>query len=268
MVKYRNPRNDELLAEQEAADAEQALMNEPAKNVEDEGFKKRYGDLRRFQAQKELEAKGRIDELERKLDQALRGQIKPPKSAEDVEAWSKNYPEFAGILETIVSSRIKEATTSTNEKLGKLEQDRQEFEAEKAVTELRRRHPDFDKLAKSDNFHQWLEEQDQVARDAIYNGFNVKAADLVIKAYKADSKIPTSNIEVEDGFSGRQAAQAVQTRTRTEAPDFDGGDYEFTESQIERESKKNRKWFDANEAKILSASQRGKILYDLSGGAR
>jgi len=39
-------------------------------------------------------------------------------------------------------------------------------------------------------------------------------------------------------------------------------------SQIESESNKNPRWWDANEAKIEEAERKGKILYDLSGGAR
>lgn len=269
MVKYRNPNKELEMLEAEEVEKQEELLKEPAKNVEEEVWKKRYGDQQRYLNQVKSDMKVQIDELNKKLEQALRGQIKAPKSDDDIDAWRAQYPEFDAILETILQKRIHEATASTNKKLEEIENERTKLEADKAVEKLRSLHPDFDELAKSEAFHVWLKEQDESAQHAIYRGFNVKAADLVIKAYKADNKIlKKSKVDEDEGFSGRDAAKVVRVPRAVETPVEDFGDYEFTESQIESMSKKNRKWFNDNEEKIMSAMRRGKVFMDITGGAR
>lgn len=269
MVKYRNSKFDEVEKELEEQDAEQKLLNTPAVTVEEEQWKKRYGDLRRYVDQVKNESKTQIDELKRQYDQALRGQVRPPKSDEEVDAWMQQYPEFASILGTLLAKRDSQRDAEMKEKLTKLEQKQAQLDAQEAIAELKKLHPDFEKLARSEDFHNWLKEQDQSARDAIYDGYNVKRADLVIKAYKADKKYSrTPKINVDEEFDNRTAAATVRTPVSAEPSNFDFGDYEYTESQIDRESRKNARWYEANEAKITEALRRGKVLFDLSGAAR
>lgn len=265
MARYRNPKHAEEDKIIEGIEAHEDVMKTPAVNVEEETWKKRYGDQRRYVDSVKAESKAKLDELERKLDMALRGQIKAPKSNEDVEAWMQQYPEFAGILETIVQQRIREATSTTDQKLAKIEEKSAELEKEKAILALRKLHPDFDELVKSQDFHTWLTEQDQDIQNAIYKSLNVKRADFVIKMYKADTK-PTSDDD--DTFTSASAARKVRSTRVADEPIEGAGDYDFTESQIERLGKKDRNWYSKNEDKIMDAMRRGKVLMDISGGAR
>jgi hypothetical protein len=86
----------------------------------------------------------------------------------------------------------------------------------------------------------------------------------VISKYKAEKN---KSSKVEDDFDAPAAAKVAKRSAPKDEPTING-DYEFTESQIDRESKRNRKWYEQNEAKIMDAHRRGKVLFDLSGGAR
>ena len=263
MAKYRNPNKELETLETEALEALEREYQEPAKTVEEEIWKKRAGDKDRYINQIKAETKAEIEALKHKLDQALRGQIKPPKSDEEVEAWTKEYPEFASILETIVQKRIDDATKETKKTIGELSVQQKQLEVEKAKLALKKLHPDFDKLVNDEDFHTWLGKQKQKLQDAIYRSLDVDEADFVITMYKNSKKSP----KVEDNFDGRGAAEAVRTPKTIEELG-DGGDYDFSESQVERESKNNRRWYEQNETKIMDAVRKGRFLYDLTGGAR
>lgn len=265
MAKYRNQRKDLEDLETQELENQENLLKEPAANVEEETWKKRYADNQRYLSQIKADAKQREVELERKLDQALRGQLKAPKSDEDVENWMKEYPEFAGILETIVQKRIKEATSSTTEKLNEISDRQRKLDAEEARMALKKLHPDLDTLAQDKVFHEWLSKQKPRYQDAIYRSLDLDDADLVITKYKAE--VLGGNKSKVDEFSNRDVAKVVRTPKVSEPVD-DYGDYEYTESGIEKASKGNRKWYEQNEPKILDAMRRGKVLFDVSGGAR
>lgn len=266
MTKYRNPRKEQENLETEAMEQEMELMKEPAANVEEESWKKRYADLRRYQSKAEENLKRENEELTKRLELALKGHIKAPKSDEEIEAWMSEYPEFAGILETIVQKRISEATSKTQVKLEQLEQEQKNIEREKAVIELKKRHSDFEKLVKSSEFHDWLSNQSKKDQDAIYRSLDVDDADFVIGKFKARKNSSKSQGDDEE-FDFNEAAKVVKTSSNRE-PIEDFGDYDFTESQIERESKRNRNWYSQNEEKIMTALRKGRILMDISGGAR
>jgi len=265
MTKYRNPRIEAEMAEVEELEKDEQLMAEPATSVDEEVWKKRYGDLRRHSDQVQNETKSKVAELERKLEQALRGQLKAPKSDEDVELWMREYPEFAGILETIVQNRIKEATSQTEAKLSQVEFKQKELDAKEAFMYLKDLHPDLNKLlAKDSDFRKWLDKQPEKYKNKM-NSLDVEEASLVISKYKAENKKSSKSKVDEDDFQDKDAAKVVRNRSVVEEPDADAGDYEFSESQIQ---KNGSRFYIANEAAIESAIRRGKFLYDLSGGAR
>ena len=57
-------------------------------------FKKRYGDLRRHLADKEKGWNDRIENLEKQLNLATKNELVLPKSEDEIDAWSKKYPDF------------------------------------------------------------------------------------------------------------------------------------------------------------------------------
>lgn len=264
MVKYRNPRHEQENLETEFVEQEMEILKEPANNVEEELWKKRYSDLRKHQTKTADEFKNQVTELERKLELALRGQIKAPKSDEEIESWMKEYPEFASILETIVQKRIHEATSKTESELSNIREEQKKIDRERAVLELRKLHPDFEKLVKDQGFHEWLAKQSQKHQDAIYRGLDVEDAAFVIDKYKAQNG---SKSQGDEDPNMNDVAKVVKSSSSRE-PIENFGDYDYTESEIEKKSRSNAKWFEQNEEKIMTALRKGRVLMDLSGGAR
>ena len=98
MAKYKREQGlDTLEKEIEAEMAKgqpQPQVQEPEPvDAEDASFKKRYGDLRRHSQQLMQQKDTEIQKLQQQLDSAAKGQIKFPKTDEEIDEWSKKYPD-------------------------------------------------------------------------------------------------------------------------------------------------------------------------------
>ena len=267
MALYRNAREEAEMEEVEAYEQEEEVMAVEPVTVEEAMWKKRYADLRRHSEQIKAEAKAEAEALKSRYEQLARGQVKLPKSEEDVVEWMGKYPEFAGILETIVSKRVEDGTRDAKRRLAELETKQQELTVQEAVMKLKKRHPDFDELRNSEDFWAWLDKQSGRDKAAILEDLDVDNAAFVLDKYKSQKKKVKTRDEDDTNFE-KEAAKVVRSGRGTQEISDDFGDYLFSESQIERESKRNPRWFDANEEKIMDAMRKGKIYMDITGGAR
>mgnify|MGYP003632779142 CR=1 FL=1 len=111
--------------------------------AEERSFKKRYGDLRRHSQKKEHDFQKQIDELRTQLDASTKKQIKLPKSEEELEEWTKEYPDVAKIVETIAIKKAKEQSKDLEERLKQINTMQDDAFREKAEVELLKKHPDF-----------------------------------------------------------------------------------------------------------------------------
>lgn len=98
-VKGETPEEDKKLSKEEAT------------------FKKRYGDLRRYQQEQEAKHKAEVTALKEGNPKG----IAPPKSDEDINAWAAKYPDIAGIVETIAQKKAKEMFEQTDSRFKELE---------------------------------------------------------------------------------------------------------------------------------------------------
>lgn len=227
---------------------------EPKLSKEEESFKKRYGDLRRHMAEKEKEWEAKFEELKGQKSQTS---IIPPKSDEDLEDWVKKYPDIAGIVSALVEKQMQDTKQSVKE----LDNLRWEQKKERAESEIRKSHSDWDTLKDDDSFHDWIEEQPKWVQDALFEQMeDARAVIRVLDLYKADKGL-TKEARKEDD---RKAAGFVKPTTKASV-DKDEGGYTFSESQV---SKMSDKEYEKNEAKILEAMRSGKFHYDMTGGAR
>ena len=94
-------------AERQAEESKNTNEEEPT-SAEEKTFKKRYGDLRRHTQEKEREFQKQLDDLKEQLARATKKEMKLPKSDEDLEAWSREYPDVAKIVETIAMKKARE----------------------------------------------------------------------------------------------------------------------------------------------------------------
>ena len=242
------------------AEPEEPQEAEPT-NAEEKTFKKRYGDLRRHMQEKETEFQTQLDELKKQLDSATRKEIKLPKSDEDIEAWAKDYPDVAAIVETIAIKKAKEQSSALEERVKAIDDMQSSAKKEKAEAELMRIHPDFGDIRDSDEFHEWAEEQPKWVQDALYDNDNdARSAARAIDLYKADKGITEKKPS-----NGKDAAKSVETYNSRSKPQSDEQSTYLRESQVQKMSPQE---YEKRSDEIMEAIRSGKFIYDMSGSAR
>ena len=258
MSKYK--RKEEFEADSkysEELEAQVSVDAEP-KEPEEASFKKRYGDLRRHTQQLMSQKDQELEKLKEQLDSAAKGQIKFPKTDDEIEAWSKKYPDVSKIVDTIARKRANEALEEGEKRLGHLKDLETKLSKKDAEQQLMKLHPDFNDIRQDPAFHEWVTMQPLYISDALYkNNTDAMAAARAIDLYKADTgKRKTS--------SKKSAAQAIG-RSTSAAPAATGK-AKFSESQVARMSDRE---YEANEEAILQAMRtEGAFTYDMTGGAR
>jgi len=253
---------EELLAEQKSEEVETEESKEPEpKNAEERSFKKRYGDLRRHQQSKEKEYEDRINTLQQQLTDSTKSEIKLPKSDEDIEAWAKQYPDVAGIVETIAIKKAREQSEGLEARVKEIDEMKATATREKAEVELLKLHPDFGEIRDSDAFHEWAEEQPKWVQEALYeNDEDARSAARAIDLYKADK-----NIKPKKSASSKDAARSVGTRNERSKPQSDPMGNAIRESDVQKMSAVQ---YEKNSDEIMEAIRTGNFIYDLSGSAR
>ena len=227
-------------------------------SAEEKSFKKRYGDLRRHMQEKEKEWEDKFKAFEKRLEKES---IVPPKSDEDIEEWSKEYPDVAGIVETIAAKKAQEMFSKANAKLQELDKVQTEAQRVRAENAIRKVHEDFDDLRASDEFHNWADEQPKWVQDALYENSDDPASVVrVIDLYKVDKGLTKTAKKAK----AKAAASTVTKRTKTQVDVEDANDV-IRESEVAKMSDKE---FEEKSDDINKAIRSGKFVYDVSGKAR
>ena len=244
--------------QEETKETQEAQEDDSSLSAEERSFKKRYGDLRRHMQDKEKEWNQKLDALEKRK---AKDSIIPPKSDEDIEAWAKEYPDVAGIVERIASEKAKEMFSKAETRLKELDEAHTEALRMKAENAIRKSHDDFDELRQSDDFHNWAEEQPKWVKDALYENMDDPASVVrVIDLYKVDNGLtPAAKKQ-----SKKAAASTVAKGTRTSI-DAKGVSGQIKESDVAKMSSKE---FEDRQDEINEAMRNGKFVYDVSGAAR
>jgi len=246
---------NEEVTKTEEADTE---VEEKALSPEEKSFKKRYGDLRRHMQEKEKEWNDKFEAFEKRMEKES---IIPPKSDEDIEEWAKQYPDVAGIVETIAAKKAQEMFSKADARLKELDQAQSEAQRMKAENVIRKSHEDFDDLRASDEFHDWANEQPKWVQDALYENSDDPASVVrVIDLYKVDKGLTKTAKKAK----AKDAASTVTRRSRTEVDVDDASDI-IRESDVAKMSDKE---FEAKSEEINKAIRSGKFVYDVSGKAR
>ena len=264
--KRLDPTAQELAAEEELKAREEANglateeVEEVATTPEEESFKKRYGDLRRH-AQKQADDKDKeIAALKQQLSQATEKQIKLPKTDEELDAWSAEYPDVARIIETIAIKKSKEMNKNIEDRLENLTQKELKTSRELAERELLSIHPDFEEIRNDPSFHDWADEQPDYIQTALYdNETDAKAAARAIDLYKADKGIKKKR------KSSKSAAHNVSVKGGSQPSDTASVGESIKESDV---AKMTSQEYSANEQAIADAIRSGNFVYDISGAAR
>ena len=269
-IKYKRNDNSEeenlksLVAERDAAlqqeeEEKKDVEETESLNPEEKTFKKRYGDLRRYSQQKEEEYKKEILKLKEQVAGTVNKEIKMPKSEEELAAWSAKYPDVAQVIETIATKKAKELDSSLEERMKIIAEKEAHADRARAEVELMASHPDFDEIRNDQKFHDWVETQPNLIKQALYeNDSDAKAAARAIDLYKADMGMT----QTKKTFSSKDAAKSVSKGTSANpAPTKEKQSNQFKESQV---AKMTAQQFEKNEEAIMSAIRSGDFIYDVS----
>ena len=226
--------------------------------AEEKNFKKRYGDLRRHSQKKEEEFNAKIAALEAQLNKAAKQELVLPKTDEELEAWAKEYPDVAGIIESIADKKAKASANALEERMAEFEEMRINAQKEKAEAELVKMHPDFIEIRQDDTFHNWAKEQPKWVQDALYeNVDDAKSVARVIDLYKIDKGITNKKKATP---SEKAAASSVKTKSAA-APEPDETAGYVRESEVAAMSIKE---YEKRQEEILDAQRNGRFIYDVS----
>jgi|TARA_B110000285_G_scaffold94115_1_gene107515 hypothetical protein len=250
-----------MLKEQQGEKSEDDSEEIEPTSAEEKTFKKRYGDLRRHNQDKEKQFQKQLDDLKGQLSKATQKEMKLPKSDEDITEWAKEYPDVAAIVETIAMKKAKEQSDALAVRLKEIDERDANSVKEKAEVDLLRIHPDFATIRESDDFHDWADEQPSWVQNALYENDNdAKSAARAIDLYKSDKGIGKTKAKSD----GTGAAEAIATKSKTTVSETSKG-VTFKESAVEKMSAQE---YEKKADAIMEAIRSGAFVYDVSGNAR
>jgi len=215
-------------------------------------YKKRYDDLKKHYDSKLNEFKSREEEL---LNQVKQPEYKAPKSEEELEKFKNDYPDVYEVVETVAHLQSESKAKVLEERLSKLQEREQQLIRQDAEKRLVERHPDFEDIRNSDDFHTWAKEQPKSIQDWIYS--NANDADLASRAldlFKKDFGIEPQKTKSSSKPTRKSAADMVSTKTTTVEPKQEKV---WSEREIAALSMAE---FDKYEQEISDAMQEGRII--------
>jgi hypothetical protein len=214
-------------------------------------YKKRYDDLKKHYDNKLNEFRLREEELKNQVQQP---EYKAPKTEEELEKFKNDYPDVYEVVETVAHMQSESKAKVLEERLSKLQQREQELIRKDAEKRLMDRHPDFEDIRNSDDFHAWAKEQPDSIQKWIYS--NADDADLASRAldlFKKDIGMDIPQKEKSSSKTTESAADMVSTKTTTVEPKQQKI---WSEREIAAMSMDE---FDKYEEEISNAMQEGRI---------
>ena len=216
-------------------------------------YKKRYDDLKKHYDSKLNEFKSREQEL---IEEATsnRTEYKAPKSPEELEEFKNNYPDVYEVVETVAHMQSETKAKVLEERLSKLQERENQLVRQSAEKRLMERHPDFEDIKNSDDFHGWAKEQPEVIQDWIYsNADNADLASRALDLFKKDFGIDAPKAKSSSKPTRKSAADMVSTKTTSVEPTQQKiwSEKEITAMSVAE--------FDKYESEISDAMQEGRI---------
>ena len=228
--------------------------DQPYKKVD---YKKRYDDLKKHYDGRVMSFKQREDELLAEV-RSNRPKYKAPKSAEELAAFKKEYPDVYGVVESVSHLHASKESENLKEEIKSLKKMNESISRKEAETRLSRLHPDFTEIRESDEFHGWAESQPEQIKGWIYgNNADATLASRAIDLFKQDTGKSRQKSEVSGDLV--PASEMIKV---TNTKDIGYGTKKiWTRSQIAAMSQSE---FDKNENAIEEAQREGRVVNDMS----
>lgn len=215
-------------------------------------YKKRYDDLKKHYDSKLNEFKSREEEL---IKQAI-PEYTAPKTEEELEEFKTKYPDVFEVVETVAHMQSESKAKVLEERLSKLQEREIQMVQQQAEERLMERHPDFNDIRNSEDFHGWAKEQPDSIQQWIYD--NANDADLASRAldlFKKDIGMEvTPKKRKSSSKQTKSAADMVSTKTTSVEPK---SEKIWSEKEIAAMSMAE---FDKHESEISEAMQQGRII--------
>lgn len=244
---------DSMQSTETEEDTPEKQADKPYQKVD---YKKRYDDLKKHYDGRVNSFKSREEELLAEI-RANRPTYKAPKSAEEIEAFKKEYPDVYGVVETVAHLRSSKETEDLKQEIKNLKELNQAVNKEKAEARLARMHPDFEQIRESDEFHSWAESQPEAIKGWVYgNATNAELASRAIDLFKQDTGKSKSKPEL----SGDLVAASEMVKVKNSKEIGYGSKKIWTRSQIAAMSQSE---FDKNEKAITEAMSEGRVINDM-----
>lgn len=228
----------------------ETTKDEPYKKPD---YKKRYDDLKKHYDSKLNEFKIREQEL---LNEASsnRPAYQAPKTEEELEEFKTKYPDVFEVVETVAHMQSESKAKVLEERLSQLQEREAQMLRQSAEERLMEKHPDFNEIRNSDDFHAWAKEQPQSIQDWIYdNSDNPDLASRALDLFKKDVGIEAAPKKTTSKKT-KSAADMVSTKTTSVEPK---SEKVWSEREIAAMSMDE---FDKHEAEISEAMQQGRIV--------
>ena len=244
---------DSMRSQETQEDTPEEQADKPYQKVD---YKKRYDDLKKHYDGRVNSFKSREEELLAEI-RTNRPTYKAPKSAEEIEAFKKEYPDVYGVVETVAHLRSSKETEDLKQEIKGLKELNQTVNKEKAEARLARLHPDFEEIRESDDFHNWAEGQPEAMKGWVYgNATNAELASRAIDLFKQDTGKSKSKPEL----SGDLVAASEMVKVKNSKEIGYGSKKIWTRSQIAAMSQSE---FDKNEKSITDAMSEGRVINDM-----
>ena len=238
------------------------VLQESALNVESKpytkvDYKKRYDDLKRYYDRKLGEWTNKEGDLKAQL-RDNRPKYTPPKSADELSAFKKDYPDIYGVVETVSHLQSQNEMKGLQEEVSSLKKANTALSQREAQLELSKLHPDFNQIKESDDFHNWADSQPMEIKSWIYeNNSNGTLAARAVDLYKKDRGLGLDKKTTEDNKVSQGADLLVKTNEQIQPPT--NNQVIFKSSDFEKMSDAE---FEKNEKDILIAQREGRVTRD------
>lgn len=222
----QNPTTTESTDPTEQATQENADQATSEPSSEDATYMKRWKDLKSYHDSEITKARQRIRELE---ESAATSKLAPPKTEEELAEFREQYPDFFDAMMTVSQQQYVAQSKNLQEELDTMRGKLMETEAERALAEISKAHPDFTEVVSSPEFKTWLEGQDPtiqswVSENETNSGPFIRALDL----YKMDNGTSATK-----GRSKPKSKPAAKP-SAADAVTVSGGSVEVTEGGDKR----------------------------------
>ena len=217
-------------------------------------YKKRYDDLKKHYDSKLNQFKSREQEL---IEEATKNRptYKAPKSPEDLEKFKNEYPDVYDVVETVAHMQSESKAKVLEERLSKLQERETQLIRQDAEKTLMDRHPDFEDIRNSDDFHGWAKEQHSSIQAWVYdNNDDASLASRALDLFKKDFGIEATTKPSSKKPTRQSAADMVSTKTTSVEPNQQKV---WSEREIAAMSVAE---FDKFEKEISDAMQNGTIV--------